>query len=112
MAVDIFSLLESGNPFTSLMFLSMTQSYPYLSLSYEHVRRMSKYTTNLLEFVAQITQRNKQNFLCKHSIQQPKIARLIKDQIFTSIECAEIDSEESPRARFTLAKFEPLRSLV
>ena len=29
--------------------------------------------------------------LCKHSIHQPKIARLIKDQIFTSIMCAEID---------------------
>ena len=37
------------------------------------------------------TQRNKQKFLCKHSIHQPKIARLIKGQIFTSMKCAEID---------------------
>ena len=66
----------------------------------------------LLEIIAENAQRNKQKILCKHSIHQPKIARLIKDQIFTSIECAEIDSEESPRARFTLAKDEPLRSFV
>ena len=45
----------------------------------------------MLEFVAENTQRNKQKILCKHSIHQPKIARLIKDQIFTSIKCAEID---------------------
>ena len=70
------------------------------------------HATLMLKIIAQSTQRNKQNFLCKHSIQQTKIARLIKDQIFTSIECAEIDQEESSRARFTLAKVEPLRSLV
>ena len=45
----------------------------------------------LLEIIAENTQRNKQNFLCKHSIHQPKIARLIKDQIFTSMEGAKID---------------------
>ena len=45
----------------------------------------------LLEIIAQSTQRNKQKFLCKHSIHQPKIARLIKDQIFTSMKCAEVD---------------------
>ena len=47
--------------------------------------------SHVLEFVAQNTQRNKQKFLCKHSIHQPKIARLIKDQIFTFMKCAEID---------------------
>ena len=66
----------------------------------------------MLEIIAENTQRNKQKFLCKHSIHQPKIARLIKDQIFTSMKCAEINQEESRRARFTLAKVEPLRSLV
>ena len=45
----------------------------------------------MLKIIAQCTQRNKQNFLCKHSIHQPKIARLIKDQIFTSMKCAEVD---------------------
>ena len=45
----------------------------------------------LLEIIAENTQRNKQKFLCKHSIHQPKIARLIKDKIFTSMECAKID---------------------
>ena len=46
---------------------------------------------SVLEIIAQSTQRNKQKILCKHSIQQPMIARLIKDQILTSIVCAEID---------------------
>ena len=48
----------------------------------------------------------------QHSIQQAKIARLIKYQIFISNVCAEIYVKDSPRAQFTLANVEPLRSFV
>ena len=65
----------------------------------------------MLEFIARIRSRIKKNSY-EHSIQQAKIARLIKDQIFTSNECAKIYLKDSPRARFTLAKVEPLRSFV
>ena len=51
-ADDIFSLLERGNPFTSLMFLSETRSIPNHTHSCHSVTsnvwRMSKHTRNNL----------------------------------------------------------------
>ena len=50
-AVDIFSLLESGNPFTSLMFLNMTNGIP----NHTHACHSLQATLGVSQSIRQIT---------------------------------------------------------